>query len=61
MPRIRHGKEWTRLRPVPEAPSPHLDDLVAEAIAWHRMHSHLPDRLWVVLSSKAGHITAFTP
>jgi TnpA family transposase len=45
---------------VPEAHYQHIDALFAEAIDWHLIHTHLPDMLRVVLSIKAGRITAST-
>jgi TnpA family transposase len=60
MPRIRHWKDLKLFRPVPEAHYQHIDELFAEAINWHLIHIHLPDMLRVVLSIKAGRITAST-
>ena len=58
MPRIRHWKDLKLFRPSREASYQHIDELFAEAIDWHLIHTHLPAVLWVVLSIKAGRITA---
>jgi TnpA family transposase len=60
MPRIRNWKALTLLRPEGESAFPHLDPLFTGTVDWNLIRSHLPDLLRVVLSIKAGRITAST-
>jgi Tn3 transposase DDE domain len=60
MPRIRNWKDLTLFRPSRTAHYRHIDGLFAEAINWELMHMHLPAMLRVVLSIKAGRLTAST-
>lgn len=60
MPRIRNWKDLKLFRPGREARYMHIDELFSESINWEVIETHLPDMLRVVLSIKAGRITAST-
>lgn len=60
MPRIRNWKHLTFFRPKSTDRYTHIDDLFSETINWKLIETHLPDMLRVVLSIKAGRITAAT-
>ena len=60
MPRIRNFREMTFYRAGTEAPTPHLDTLFTDNVDWDLIETHLPDMLRVVLSIKAGKISAST-
>ena len=60
MPRIRNWKDLKLFRPSREARYTHIDELFSESINWEVIETHLPDMLRVVLSIKAGRITAST-
>lgn len=60
MPRIRNWKDLKLFRPARTVHYRHIDTLFAEAIDWELIHTHLPDMLRVVLSIKAGRLTAST-
>ncbi len=60
MPRIRNWKDLKLFRPSKEARYAHIDELFSESINWEVIETHLPDMLRVVLSIKAGRITAST-
>ena len=60
MPRIRNLKELTFYRAGTEAPCQHVDSLFSDTVDWDLIETHLPDMLRVVLSIKAGKISAST-
>ena len=60
MPRIRHWKDLTMYRPDKQTSFTHIDPLFSDTIDWHLIQTHLPDMLRVVLSIKAGRVTAST-
>jgi TnpA family transposase len=60
MPRIRNWKELTLFRPSKTSRYQHIDALFSDTIDWPLIETHLPDMLRVVLSIKAGRITAST-
>lgn len=60
MPRIRNWKHLKFFRPRRDAIYPHIDVLFDEPIDWELIETHIPDLLRVVLSIKAGRITAST-
>jgi TnpA family transposase len=60
MPRIRNWKHLTFFRPDRAARYSHIDSLFGAPIDWPLIATHLPDMLRVVLSIKAGHMTAST-
>lgn len=60
MPRIRNWKDLKLFRPSKEARYTHIGELFAEEIDWQLIQTHLPDLLRVVLSIRAGRITAAT-
>jgi TnpA family transposase len=60
MPRIRNWKDLKLFRPRRGARYAHIDDLFSEAIDWDLIQRHLPDMLRVVLSIRAGRISAPT-
>jgi len=60
MPRIRDLRELTFYRAGTEAPCQHVDRLFSETVDWDLIETHLPDMLRVVLSIKAGKISAST-
>ena len=60
MPRIRNWKDLKLFRPTRTVHYRHIETLFAEAIDWELIHTHLPDMLRVVLSIKAGRLTAST-
>jgi TnpA family transposase len=61
MPRIRHWKDLTFYRPRATAHYEHIDELFGSQVAnWQLIATHLPDMLRIVLSIKAGRISAST-
>jgi hypothetical protein len=60
MPRIRNWKGLTLFRPSKTARYKHIDSLFTDAIDWSLIETHLPDMLRVVLSIRAGRISAPT-
>ncbi len=60
MPRIRNWRDLTFYRAGTEAPTEHLDGLFSDTVDWDLIETHLPDMLRVVLSIKAGKISAST-
>ena len=60
MPRIRNWKDLTLYRPDRGASFAHLDPLFSATVDWDLIQTHLRDMLRVVLSIKAGRITAAT-
>jgi len=60
MPRIRNWKDLKLYRPDKQASFTHIDQLFSDTIDWYLIQTHLPDMLRVVLSIKAGRITAST-
>src|ERR1017187_7738178 len=60
MPRIRNWKSLDLCRPDPKARYEHIDSLFTENVDWNLIETHLPDMLRVVLSIKAGRISAST-
>lgn len=60
MPRIRHWKDLTMYRPDKQTSFTHIDPLFSDTIDWPLIQTHLPDMLRVVLSIKAGRVTAST-
>ena len=60
MPRIRNWKDLKLFRPSKNARYVHIDELFSEAIDWKIIEKHLPDMLRVILSIKAGRISAST-
>jgi TnpA family transposase len=60
MPRIRNWKDLTLYRPDRQTAFIHSDPLFSDTIDWPLIQTHLPDMLRVVLSIKAGRVTAST-
>jgi len=60
MPRIRNWKHLKLYRPDKQTCFTHIDSLFSDTIDWDLIQTHLPDLLRVVLSIKAGRITAST-
>lgn len=60
MPRIRNWKDLTLYRPDKQTAFTHIDPLFSDTIDWSLIQTHLPDMLRVVLSIKAGKVTAST-
>jgi len=60
MPRIRNWKDLKMYRPDKNTTFTHIDTLFSDTIDWKLIQTHLPDMLRVVLSIKAGRITAST-
>ncbi len=60
MPRIRNWKDLILFRPTKDSRYKHIDGLFSDSINWNLIKTHLPDMLRVVLSIKAGKITAST-
>ena len=60
MPRIRNWKGLTLFRPSKTARYKHIDALFTDVIDWSLIETHLPDMLRVVLSIRAGRISAST-
>ena len=60
MPRIRNWKGLTLFRPSKTARYKHIDSLFTDVIDWSLIETHLPDMLRVVLSIRAGRISAST-
>jgi TnpA family transposase len=60
MPRIRNWKKLDLCRPSRQGRYEHIDGLFSENVDWGLIETHLPDMLRVVLSIKAGRISAST-
>jgi TnpA family transposase len=60
MPRIRNWKDLKLYRPDKNGAYTHIDTLFSDTVDWKLIQTHLPDMLRVVLSIKAGRITAST-
>lgn len=60
MPRIRNWKKLDLCRPNRHNHYDHIAALFAEIVDWKLIETHLPDMLRVVLSIKAGRISAST-
>jgi TnpA family transposase len=60
MPRIRNWKKLDLCRPDRHGRYDHIDALFTENVDWALIETHLPDMLRVVLSIKAGRISAST-
>lgn len=60
MPHIRNWKHLKLYRPDNQSSFIHIDPLFSDTIDWDLIQIHLPDMLRVVLSIKAGRITAST-
>ena len=60
MPRIRNWKDLKMYRPDKNSTYKHIDTLFSDTIDWKLIQTHLPDMLRVILSIKAGRITAST-
>lgn len=60
MPRIRNWQQLKLYRPMPSTCYENIDFLFSDTVDWKQIQIHLPDMLRVVLSIKAGKITAAT-
>jgi len=60
MPRIRNWKKLDLCRPSRQSRYEHIDDLFSQTVDWDLIETHFPDMLRVVLSIKAGRISAST-
>jgi TnpA family transposase len=60
MPRIRNWQQMNLYRPSHSTRYDNIDFLFSETVDWDLIETHLPDMLRVVLSIKAGKITAAT-
>jgi TnpA family transposase len=60
MPRIRNWKELKLFRPSKGSRYEHIDELFTDVVDWSLIETHLPDMLRVVLSIRAGRISAST-
>ena len=60
MPQIRNWKHLKFYRPDKQSCFTHIDSLFSDTVDWDLIQTHLPDMLRVVLSIKAGQITAST-
>jgi len=60
MPRIRNWKNLKLYRPDKQTTYCHIDSLFSGTVDWQLIQTHLPGMLRVVLSIKAGRITAST-
>ena len=60
MPRIRNWKGMKLFRPSKTSRYKHIDSLFTDVIDWSLIETHLPDMLRVVLSIRAGRISAST-
>lgn len=60
MPRIRRWQDLDILRPERTTRYQHIDPLFNSTVNWSLIKTHLPDMLRVVLSIKAGKISAST-
>jgi TnpA family transposase len=58
MPRIRNWRDLVCYRPAEEATSAHIDPLFRDTSAWELLETPWHDRLRVVLSLKAGTVSA---
>jgi TnpA family transposase len=60
MPRIRNWKDLKLFRPSKDTKYNHIDALFTDTIDWDLIENHFPDLLRIVLSIKAGRISAST-
>lgn len=60
MPRIRNWKDLKMFRPSKDTVYEHIDALFTDTVDWDLIESHLPDLLRIVLSIKAGRVSAST-
>lgn len=60
MPRIRNWKDLKLFRPSKDTKYDHIDALFTDTIDWDLIENHLPDLLRIVLSIKAGRVSAST-
>lgn len=60
MPRIRNWQQLKLYRPSRSTRYTNIDFLFSDTVDWAQIETHLPDMLRVVLSIKAGKITAAT-
>ncbi len=60
MPRIRNWKNLTMYRPDKQTAFTYIDPLFSDTLDWPLIQTHLPDMLRVVLSIKAGRVSAST-
>jgi TnpA family transposase len=60
MPRIRNWKDLKLFKANKDTQYEHIDVLFSDSIDWGLIQTHLPDMLRVVLSIKAGRISAST-
>jgi TnpA family transposase len=60
MPRIRNWKDLKLYKASKDAQYEHINVLFSDTIDWNLIELHLPDMLRVVLSIKAGRISAST-
>ena len=61
MPRIRNWKDLKMFRPSKDTQYEHIDALfTADTIDWDLIENHIPDLLRIVLSIKAGRVSAST-
>lgn len=60
MPRIRNWKDLKMFRPSKDTIYENIDELFTDTIDWDLIESHIPDLLRIVLSIKAGCVSAST-
>jgi TnpA family transposase len=60
MPRIRNWKDLTLYRPDKASHYEHIDALFTDTVDWDLIRTHWPDMLRIVVSIRAGRITAST-
>lgn len=60
MPRIRNWKDLKLFRPSKDTKYEHIDELFTDTIDWALIENLLPDLLRIVLSIKAGRVSAST-
>jgi TnpA family transposase len=60
MPRILNWKDLKLFRPSKHAKYEHIDELSSDVIDWDLIQTHLPDMFRIILSIKAGRISAST-
>lgn len=58
MPRIRNWKDLTLFRPSKDTQYQHIDGLFTDTIDWKIIEDHFTDMLRIVLSIKAGRVSA---
>jgi TnpA family transposase len=58
MPRIRNWKDLTLFRPSKDSQYQHIDGLFTDTIDWKIIEDHFTDMLRIVLSIKAGRVSA---